>query len=85
MEAKLWFILLCSVVALLLYIIGFWRRKAGEAAFAAAQLAENDEQRDSYCRLGVLAGNRNACCMFCLSRLTFSRIGSRSSRSSRTA
>lgn len=71
MEVKLWFILLCSVVALLLYIIGFWRRKAGEAAFAAAQLAENDEQRDNYCRLGVLAGNRNACCMFCLARPDF--------------
>lgn len=71
MEAKLWFILLCSVVALLLYVIGFWRRKAGEAAFAAAQLAENDEQRDGYCRLAVLAGNRNACRMFCLARPDF--------------
>lgn len=71
MEAKLWFILLCSVVALLLYVIGFWRRKAGEAAFAAAQLAENDEQRDGYCRLAVLAGNRNACRMFCLARSDF--------------
>ena len=48
MEAKLWFILLCSVVALLLYVIGFWRRKAGEAAFAAARAAATAEDRDPY-------------------------------------
>lgn len=71
MEAKLWFILLCSVVALLLYVIGFWRRKAGEAAFAAARAAATAEDRDRYCRLAVMAGHREACKMFCLARSDF--------------
>lgn len=48
-----------------LYIIGFWRRKVGEAAYAATRTADNAEERDRYCRLAVLAGHRNACRMFC--------------------
>lgn len=71
MEAKLWFILLCSVVALLLYVIGFWRRKTGEAAFAAARTAATAEERDRYCRLAVMAGHREACKMFCFARSDF--------------
>lgn len=49
-------------------IIGYWRRKTGEAAFAAARTAESDKERDRYCRMAVMAGHRNACRMFCLSR-----------------
>lgn len=39
MEAKLWFVLLCSVVALFLYVIGYWRRKTGQVATQAVQVA----------------------------------------------
>ena len=49
-------------------IIGYWRRKAGEAAFAAARMADKAEERDRYCRLAVMAGHRDACRMFCFSR-----------------
>ena len=54
MNARLLFILLLFVIGALWYIIGYWRRKAGEAAFAAARLAEKSEERERYCRL---AGN----------------------------
>lgn len=49
-------------------IINYWRRKAGEAAFAAARMADKAEERDHYCRLAVMAGHRDACRMFCFSR-----------------
>ena len=55
MNARLLFILLLFVIGALWYIIGYWRRKAGEAAFAAARLAEKSEERERYCRLAVMA------------------------------
>ena len=64
MFAKSVFTLLCTLVCILFYVIGFWRRKAGDAAFAAAQAAIDKKERERYCRLSVLAGNRNACRMF---------------------
>lgn len=48
-------------------IIGFWKRKAGEAAYAAARMADTAGERDRYCRLAVMAGHRDACRMFCFS------------------
>lgn len=70
MSARLLFILLLCVIGALCHIIGYWRRKAGEAAFAAARMADKEEERDRYCRLAVMAGQREACRMYCLSRLT---------------
>ena len=55
MNARLLFILLLFVIGALWYIIGYWRRKAGGAAFAAARLAEKSEERERYCRLAVMA------------------------------
>lgn len=71
MEAKLYFMALCALVVLLSYVIGFWRRKTGEAAFAAARAAATAEERDRYCRLAVMAGHREACKMFCFARSDF--------------
>ena len=68
MSARLVFLILLCVIGVLWCIIGYWRRKAGEAAFAAARMTANDEERDRYCRLAVLAGHRDACRMFCFSR-----------------
>lgn len=64
MNARLLFILLLFTIGALWYIIGYWRRKAGEAAFAAARLTEKNEERERYCRLAVMAGHREACRMF---------------------
>lgn len=64
-KARLVFLILLCVIGVLLHIIGYWRRKAGEAAFEAARNAHSDEKRDRYCRLAVLAGHREACRMFC--------------------
>lgn len=68
MNERLVFILLLCAMGVLWCIIGYWRRKAGEAAFAAARMAEQAEERDRYCRLAVMAGHRDACRMFCFSR-----------------
>lgn len=68
MNARLVFLLLLCVIGGLWCIIGYWRRKAADAAFAAARMTDNDEERDHYCRLAVLAGHRDACRMFCFSR-----------------
>ena len=46
-------------MGVLWYIIGCWRRKAGETAFAAARMADKAEERDHYCRLAVMAGHRD--------------------------
>lgn len=62
---RLVFLILLCVIAVLWRIIGYWRRKAGEAAFAAARSADTPGKRDYYCHLGVMAGYRNACRMFC--------------------
>ena len=61
------FLILLCIIGVLWWVIGYWRRKAGEAAFAAARMAGNDEERDRYCRLAVRAGHRDACRMFCFS------------------
>lgn len=68
MNERLVFLILLCLIGVLLYIIGYWRRKTGEAAFAAARMADKDEDRDRYCRLAVMAGHRDACRMFCFSR-----------------
>ncbi len=66
-NAQLVFLMLLGIIGVLWWIAGCWRRKAGKAAFAAAQLADTAEERDRYCRLAVLAGHREACRMFCFS------------------
>lgn len=71
MESKFLCLILLCLVGGLLYTIGFWRRKAAEAAFAAAQTAGSEEQRDRYCRMAVMAGHRDACRMFCFARSDF--------------
>lgn len=67
MSARMWFISLCCLTVVLSYVVGFWRRKAADAAFAAARMASSDGERDRYCRLAVMAGHRDACRMFCFS------------------
>ncbi len=71
MEAKLWFLKLACTVAGLFRLAGYWRRKARDAAFAAATLTDNAEERDRFCRLAVMAGKRDACRMFCFARPDF--------------
>lgn len=68
MNERLVFLILLCLIGVLLHVIGYWRRKAGEAAFAAARMADKDEERDHYCRLAVMGGHRDACRMFCFSR-----------------
>lgn len=57
-------VLIC-LVGVLLYAIDFWRDKAAETAFAAMKTADDDQTRDHYCRLAVMAGHRDACHVFC--------------------
>lgn len=66
MEARFFFIVLCALPCILVYIIGLWRRKAGQAAFAAARHAPTKNEREYYCRLSVMAGHRKACRMYSL-------------------
>lgn len=68
MNGRLVSLLLLGIFSLLCSIIAYWRRKAGEAAYAAARTADNDAERDRYCRMAVMAGQRDACRMFCFSR-----------------
>lgn len=68
MNERLVFLILLCIIAGLLHVIGYWRRKAGNAAYAAARKAGTAEERDRYCRLAVMAGHREACRMFCFSR-----------------
>lgn len=65
MSEKLVLLVLLGIVAGLLHVIAFWRRKAGEAAYAAARKASLEDERDRYCRMAVMAGHRDACRMFC--------------------
>ena len=60
MEPRLVFLILVCIAVVLIYLIGYWRKKAGNAAFAAALLTDKAEERDRYCRLAVMAGNRDA-------------------------
>lgn len=82
MEPKLLFLILFCLIIGLLHIIAFWRRKAGEAAYAAARNASREDERERYCRMAVMAGHRDACRMFCCMFLNGLMTGGRSSRSS---
>lgn len=68
MNERLVFLILLCLIGVLLHIIGYWRRKTGDAAFAAARMADKEEERDRYCRQAVMGGHRDACRMFCFSR-----------------
>ncbi|WP_235353012.1 hypothetical protein [Bacteroides caecigallinarum] len=65
MSEKLVLLVLLGIVVGMLHGIAFWRRKAGEAAYAAARSASREDERDRYCRMAVMAGHRDACRMFC--------------------
>ena len=45
----------------------FLTEETGEAAFATARTTVDEKERERYCRLSVLAGNRKACRMFFIS------------------
>lgn len=64
LHPRLVFLILLCVIGVLWRIIGYWRRKTGEAAFAAARSADTAGKRDYYSRLAVMAGHREACRMF---------------------
>lgn len=66
MNARVIFLILLCLIGVLCRIIDFWKRKAGEAAFDAARMADGETERDRYCRLAVMAGHQDACRMFCL-------------------
>lgn len=67
MNERLVFLILLCLIGVLWHIIGYWRRRAREAAYAAARMTDNAGERDRYCRLAVMAGHRDACRMFCFS------------------
>ena len=71
MEPRLVFLILIGIAIGLSCLTGYWRKKAGEAAFAAALLADKNEDRDRHCRLAVMAGHRDACRMFCFAHPDF--------------
>ena len=71
MEPRLLFLILVGIAICLSCLAGYWRKKAGEAAFAAALLADKAEDRDRHCRLAVMAGHRDACRMFCFAHPDF--------------
>lgn len=71
MEPRLLFLILVGIAIGLSCLAGYWRKKAGEAAFAAALLADKTEDRDRHCRLAVMAGHRDACRMFCFAHPDF--------------
>ena len=71
MEPRLVFLILVGIAIGLSCLAGYWRKKAGEAAFAAALLADKAEDRDRHCRLAVMAGHRDACRMFCFAHPDF--------------
>ena len=71
MEPRLLFLILVGIAIGLSCLVGYRRKKAGEAAFAAALLADKAEDRDRHCRLAVMAGHRDACRMFCFAHPDF--------------
>lgn len=71
MEPRLLFLILVGIAIGLSCLAGYWRKKAGEASFAAALLADKAEDRDRHCRLAVMAGHRDACRMFCFAHPDF--------------
>ena len=46
MNERLVFVILLGVISILWYIVGYWRRKAGETGFLAAQKTEKEDERD---------------------------------------
>lgn len=71
MEPRLLFLILVGIAIGLSCLAGYWRKKAGEAAFAAALLADKADDRDRHCRLAVMTGHRDACRMFCFAHPDF--------------
>lgn len=45
MNERLVFVILLGVISILWYIVGYWRRKAGETAFLAAQKTDGKATR----------------------------------------
>ncbi len=48
MEPRLVFLILIGIAIGLSWLAGYWRKKVGEAAFAAALLADKAEERDRH-------------------------------------
>ena len=84
MNERLVFVILLGVISVLWYIVGYWRRKAGETAFLAAQKTEKEDERDRLCRLAVRAGHRVACRMFCVYIRIYSKNSHHSNHSNCT-
>ena len=79
------FLILLCLIGVLWHIIGYWRRKAGEAAYAAARMADNAGERDviAVWQSWPVIGTPAVCSV---SRIpTCSRTTFRSRRSSRGA
>lgn len=64
MPVKGLIILSLIIIFLLFRIIRFWKKKTGDAAFYAALHASSEDEREWYCMMAALAGNRDACRMF---------------------
>lgn len=52
MNERLIFILLLCVIVVLWRIIGYWRKRAGESAFTAAQMTDKTEEHDRFMPFG---------------------------------
>ena len=52
MNERLIFILLLCVLVVLWRIIGYWRKRAGESAFTAAQMTDKTEEHDRFMPFG---------------------------------
>ena len=48
MNERLVFVILLGVISVLWYIVGYWRREAGETAFLAAQKTEKEDDVTVY-------------------------------------
>lgn len=71
MEPRLLFLILFCLIVGLLHVIAFWRRKAGETAYAAARNTRREYEREYYCRMAVMAGHKEACRMYCIMHSDF--------------
>lgn len=61
MDGNLAIAIIWLVILGLIQLSSFWRENAGEAALAATKASTTDENKRKYCRLAVLAGNKEAC------------------------
>ena len=52
MNERLISILLLCVIVVLWRIIGYWRKRAGESAFTAAQMTDKTEEHDRFMPFG---------------------------------